>query len=65
MILTPDGVTITEVAPGVDLNHDILAQAKFPLRVSDALQVMEAALFRPEPIGLRLPPASRRLEFAP
>ena len=38
MRLTPDGVTVTEIAPGVDLQRDILAQAKFPLRVADALE---------------------------
>jgi len=64
MVLTPEGVTVSEIAPGVDLDRDILAQAKFPLRVSGALKPMDAALFRPEPIGLRLPPPSRRLEFA-
>jgi propionate CoA-transferase len=60
MRLTAEGVTVTEVAPGIDLARDILAQARFPLRVSDRLTTMEAALFHPAPIGLRLPPARRR-----
>jgi propionate CoA-transferase len=54
MRLLPQGVTVTEIAPGVDLQRDILEQAKFGLCVSDALTTMDAALFHPEPINLRL-----------
>ncbi|MDQ0474806.1 acyl CoA:acetate/3-ketoacid CoA transferase [Labrys wisconsinensis] len=50
--LTGDGVVVTEIAPGVDLERDVLAQAEFPLVVAPTLAVMDAALFRPEPIGL-------------
>jgi acyl CoA:acetate/3-ketoacid CoA transferase len=52
--LARDGVTVTEIAPGIDLKRDILDQAAFPLRVAAALKTMDPALFRPEPIGLRL-----------
>ena len=54
MRLMPEGVTVTEIAPGVDLRRDVLAQAMFPLRVADDLKVMESVLFQPEPIGLKL-----------
>ena len=54
MKLTPEGVTVTEIAPGVDLERDILGQARFPLRVSDAVKTMDAALFHPTPFGLEL-----------
>ncbi|SEF50706.1 acyl CoA:acetate/3-ketoacid CoA transferase [Bosea lathyri] len=50
--LTPKGIEVTEIAPGVDLERDILAQAEFPLIVSDNLKVMDANLFDPAPIGL-------------
>ncbi len=54
MELRPDGVTVTEIAPGVELERDILAQAGFPLQVADDLRTMDAALFQPALIGLRL-----------
>lgn len=50
--LTAEGLTVVEIAPGVDLDRDILAQAGTPLRVADELKVMDAALFRPDPMGL-------------
>lgn len=52
--LEPEGVTVTEIAPGVELNRDILGQARFPLRVARSLRQMPAAIFRPEPFGLEL-----------
>lgn len=54
MRLTADGVTVTEIAPGIDLERDVLAAAGFPLRVAADMKVMEARLFAPEPIGLAL-----------
>lgn len=55
MRLLPEGVTVMEIAPGVDLQRDILAQADFALLVAADLKVMDAALFHPQPIGLDLP----------
>lgn len=52
--LEAEGLTVTEIAPGLDLQRDILDQAATPLRVSPALKAMDAALFRPEPMGLAL-----------
>jgi propionate CoA-transferase len=52
--LQPDGLTVTEIAPGVDLERDVLAQAELPLRVAPDLREMDARLFRPEPMGLEL-----------
>jgi len=54
--LDPDGLTVTEIAPGIELDRDILAQADIPLRVSTSLREMDARLFHPEPIALKLPP---------
>jgi propionate CoA-transferase len=65
MRLTPAGVVVSEIAPGVDLERDVLAQARFPLRASADLKRMEAALFHPEPIGLKIaPPHNVPLERA-
>ena len=53
--LLPDGLTVTEVAPGLNLERDVLGQVGFPLRVAPDLRPMDARLFRPEPMGLMLP----------
>lgn len=52
--LRPEGMTVVEVAPGVALGPDVLDKAGFPLLVADDLRVMDARVFRPEPMGLRL-----------
>lgn len=54
MVLGPAGIVVTEIAPGVDLDRDILAQSEFPLLVPTPPKTMEAALFRPETMGLTL-----------
>ena len=41
-------VTVTEIAPGIDLNRDILAQAAFPLAVADTIRPMSGHLFMPD-----------------
>ena len=50
--LTAEGLTLTEIAPGVDLERDIRGQMRCPLRVAPDVRPMEATLFRPEPLGL-------------
>jgi len=52
--LEAEGVTVTEIAPGVDLERDVLDQANFPLRVNPGLKTMDRRLFRPESMGLQL-----------
>jgi acyl CoA:acetate/3-ketoacid CoA transferase len=47
-------LTVVEIAPGVDLERDILARSGTPLQVASDLKLMDARLFRPEPIGLSL-----------
>lgn len=60
MRLTPNGLLITEIAPGVDMQRDILDQSEFPITISDSLKIMPAAIFDPAPIGLTLPQKTRR-----
>jgi acyl CoA:acetate/3-ketoacid CoA transferase len=55
MKLTPQGIVLTEIAPGVDLQTAILDQSEFPLVVAEDLKVMDAALFSESLIGLSLP----------
>lgn len=50
--LTPDGLALAEVAPGVDAERDILRQLPFA-PVGDAPEPMDPAIFQPEPMGLR------------
>ena len=52
--LEPEGLTVIEIAPGIDLRRDVLLQAGFPLRVSKNLAVMDKRIFQPEPFGLQL-----------
>jgi acyl CoA:acetate/3-ketoacid CoA transferase len=57
---TEDGLEVAEIAPGIDLERDVLRQAGFPLAISPALAEMDPRLFRPEPMGLQLRPARKR-----
>lgn len=50
--LRPQGLTVTEVAPGIDLQRDVLDQAATTLHVADDLKPMHAALFQPGLMGL-------------
>jgi len=54
MRLEGDGLVVTEIAPGMDLQRDILDQAATPLRVADNLKTMEARLFAEPLFGLAL-----------
>jgi propionate CoA-transferase len=54
--LESDGLVVTEIAPGVDLEREVVGQADIPLKVAADLREMDARLFRPEPMGLTLPP---------
>lgn len=49
--LTESGVALIEIAPGVDLERDILRHMAFRPRIG-ALRTMDAALFRPMIMGL-------------
>jgi len=59
MKLGAKGLVVTEIAPGIDLERDILAHADFPLAVADTLTQSPAALYREPPFGLDLPEAAK------
>ena len=50
--LTPEGLQLTEIAPGADLEKDILAQMDFRPQIAVGLKKMDARLFGPVPFGL-------------
>jgi propionate CoA-transferase len=52
--LTEEGLKLIEIAPGVDLERDILDQMEFTPLVPDVVPKMDATIFREEPMGLSL-----------
>ncbi|MGD0231950.1 MAG: CoA-transferase [Syntrophorhabdales bacterium] len=46
--LTKDGLMLTEVAPGIDVEKDILAQMEFTPAISPDLKQMRPGIFKPE-----------------
>ncbi|BAH51677.1 acyl CoA:acetate/3-ketoacid CoA transferase [Rhodococcus opacus] len=54
--LRPEGLTVVEIAPGVDLQRDVLDKSEFELRVDPNLKTMAAELFSPQPQNLILAP---------
>jgi propionate CoA-transferase len=51
--LTPDGLMLTEVAPGIDPERDVLSLLPFRPAVAPSLRRWPACLFVPGPMGLR------------
>lgn len=47
-----DGIELVEIAPGIDLERDVLGHMAFRPRISPELKLMDARLFRPEPMGI-------------
>lgn len=45
--VTPDGLILIEVAPGIDMRRDVLDRIGFPVRLAEEITVMDAGLFRP------------------
>lgn len=52
--LTPEGLLLLEVAPGVDLQKDVLDQMEFTPLLSDEIATMDPSLFKEDLIGLVL-----------
>ncbi|QDR81836.1 acyl CoA:acetate/3-ketoacid CoA transferase [Sporomusa termitida] len=51
--LTQEGMLLTEIAPGVNLEKDILALMDFKPIIAPGLKLMDARIFREGKIGLR------------
>ncbi len=67
--LRPDGLELIEIAPGLDLERDILARMDFAPIINQPPRLMDARIFRPEPMGIRTDqhavPLTERLAYAP
>ncbi len=65
--LTPEGLLLAELAPGLDLERDVLALMEFRPLLPAVPATMDAALFAPEALGLRerlqQRPLAERLRF--
>jgi propionate CoA-transferase len=59
--LAEQGLELAEVAPGIDVERDILARLPFPLEVGQ-VRPMDPAIFKPEPMGLRAQLLDIRIE---
>lgn len=53
--LVKGGIELIEIAPGADLQKDILDQMEFKPLISEHLKEMDACLFTDEPMGMKLP----------
>jgi propionate CoA-transferase len=51
--LTPDGLELIEIAPGIDLNKDVLAHVGFTPVINAEPKLMDQRLFLDEPMGLK------------
>ena len=50
--LLPEGLTLIEIAPGANLERDILGRMAFRPNIAEPLKMMDEAIFRPETLGL-------------
>jgi propionate CoA-transferase len=51
--LTADGLELIEIAPGVDLERDVLAMMEFQPALRRTPRLMDPRIFRPEMMGLK------------
>ena len=51
--LTPQGLALIEIAPGMDLQKDILDRMAFKPIIQEPIQLMDARIFADEPMQLR------------
>jgi propionate CoA-transferase len=52
--LSPEGVVLLEIAPGVDLHRDVLEMMEFAPVISNDLKTIDDIIYRDELLGLKL-----------
>jgi len=52
--LSPGGLVLTEIAPGVDLERDVLSKMEFRPLISEELKLMDARIFQDAPMGISI-----------
>lgn len=57
--LTPEGVMLTEIAPGIDLEKDVLAHIDFKPLISPDLKTMDYRIFQEGPMNLNVAQAAK------
>jgi len=57
--LVPEGLKLAEVAPGIDIQRDIISRMKFKPIVPDQVPLMDPDIFQDAPFGLETKIATR------
>ncbi|MGQ0664320.1 MAG: acyl CoA:acetate/3-ketoacid CoA transferase [Pseudomonadota bacterium] len=57
--MAPQGLMVTEIAPGIRLREDVLDRLGFSPQVASGLRLMDARIFRDGPMGLKAETAAR------
>lgn len=52
--LGKEGIVLTEIAPGIDLDKDVLAHMEFKPVVSENLKTMDERIFMDEKVGIKI-----------
>jgi propionate CoA-transferase len=58
--MRPEGLTLTEIAPGIDLETQVLAQMEFKPKIAPDLKQMDGRIFRDKPMGIKEEVMARR-----